>query len=480
VTVAAGLDPVRLAEFAFGHSHWETPAAILRAILRPHARVAVKGCHASGKTFAAADAILVALLFRGDVVTTAPTDDQVRGQLWRQVNETVRDGRIPLREWGEVNQTEIRLPTGERAYGRATNQGVRFHGEHARPGRFLLVIVDEAPGVIPQVMGAIEGMRAGGDVRVLIQGNPLDPSGAFFEAFYPPTGAETAWDTCSIGAFDTPNLRGLTLDSLLALPEHELDNNERPYLITRRYVAEKYREWGPEHWEWQGRVEARFPLQAPDALLALPALEAAMARPHANTVGISCQAGVDVAGPGEDETALCIRQGGTVLEEQAWPDADPRGKLVAALERYRGVLDLINVDSVGLGWGIYLHLKDHFGNVVRPVNVGEAPTNRQRVDSVKFLDLRAEVYWNLRDWLLGGTLAGFRDRMSITQLAGIRYWHDHEGRIVIEPKKKAVERGIRSPDRAEATILAFWMDPRPLRQAQYGTRMPLRRVGRRG
>ena len=134
---AAAFDPAALAQFVFGHDHWSMPRDIMRAVMRPHARVAVKGCHASGKSFGAADLILVALLAGGDVITTAPTDDQVRGQLWREAHRALKDSRIPLREWGDINQTEIRLPTGERAFGRATNQGVRFQGEHARPGKFL-------------------------------------------------------------------------------------------------------------------------------------------------------------------------------------------------------------------------------------------------------------------------------------------------------------------------------------------------------
>ncbi len=55
------------------HDHWPLMRRILRAVFKPRARVAVKSCHASGKTFTSADAVLVALLLGGDVLTTAPT-----------------------------------------------------------------------------------------------------------------------------------------------------------------------------------------------------------------------------------------------------------------------------------------------------------------------------------------------------------------------------------------------------------------------
>jgi hypothetical protein len=471
-------DPVELAERVFGHDHWSKIGDIMRAVFVPHSRTAVKGCHSSGKTFGAADIIPVALLRGYDVVTTAPTDDQVRGQLWRQVNANIRDSRLPRSVWGEVNQTEIRPPTGERAWGRATNQGVRFQGEHARAGRALIVIVDEGPGVIGDVMGAIEGMRAGGDVRVLLMGNPLVASGHFYEAFYPPDGRATPWSTFSISAFDTPNLCGLTIDDVLAMSADELDQNERPYLITRRYVREKYQEWGPDHWEYQARVLAAFPLQSDDSLFSLSWLEAAAARSGAFDPALPVQAGVDVAGPGEDETVLTVAQAGTILAQQAWPQADPRGSVLAALRAYQAKLDLVNVDSVGLGWGMYLHLRDHLGDCVKPVNVGESPTNKVRTDTVKFRNLKAELYWNARDWLRDGMVSGL-DRRSVSQLASIRYSHDHAGRVEIEAKDKARARGVRSPDWAESTVLALWRSPVEAHRTLWGTSHRLVRHGRR-
>ena len=42
------------------------------------------------------------------------------------------------------------------------------------------------------------------------------------------------WNLITISAFDTPNLQGLSLESLLELDEGELDRNTHPYLTTRR------------------------------------------------------------------------------------------------------------------------------------------------------------------------------------------------------------------------------------------------------
>ena len=449
------VDPAKLAGFVFGHDLWETPQAILREAFKPHARVAIKSCHASGKTHTVADAVLLALLLGGDVITTAPTWTQVEQVLWGQVARNLLDARIPLPEWGAVNRTEIRLPTGEFALGLSTDVAVRFQGYHARDGRFLLVVFDEAPGVRPDIYTAVEGIRAGGDVRQLYLGNPTVASGPFFDVF---AGDAPGWYRQTISAFDTPNLHGLTLDDVLAMSDDELDTNERPYLITRRFVREKYEEWGPQHPEYQSRVMGQFPLQSDDSLLSLAWLEAAALRPAVYAPGLPVQAGVDVAGPGDDETVLCIRQGDAILDMQAWALADSRGAVVDALRPWRGRgLDAVNVDVAGMGHYFALALEDAGLPVVR-VNVGEAPTDDKARE--KYANLRAQVFWTFREWVAEGMLSGLTDRTAISQLAGLRYAHDVRGKVKIERKVDARKRGVKSPDRAEAVALAFWSVPR--------------------
>jgi hypothetical protein len=249
---------------------------------------------------------------------------------------------------------------------------VRFQGWHARPESALVVIFDEAPGVLPGISEAVQGISAGGDVRWLQIGNPIIASGPFFDIF---AGDVPGWTRITIDAFDTPNLDGLTLQSLLALPEHELDQNVRPYLVTRRWVKDRYFEWGEDHPLWQSRVRGQFPLQSDDSLLSLAWLEAASKRPAAHDPSYPVQAGVDVAGPGDDETVLCIRQGDAILDLQSWSLADSRGAVVDALRPWKSRgLDAVNVDVVGIGHYFALALEDADLPVQR-VNVGEAPTD---------------------------------------------------------------------------------------------------------
>jgi hypothetical protein len=106
------------------------------------------------------------------------------------------------------------------------------------------------------------------------------------------------------------------------------------------------------------------------------------------------QVGIDVAGPGEDETVLVARVGGVIIAQQAWSLSDPRGALSAALSSLRQMRGLrvgpVVVDTVGIGYHVGTHLADH-GYEVYGFNAGASPVNGEL-----FVNAKAEAYWCLR------------------------------------------------------------------------------------
>jgi hypothetical protein len=95
------------------------------------------------------------------------------------------------------------------------------------------------------------------------------------------------------------------------------------------------------------------------------------------------------------------------------------------------------------------HLSD-LGYKTMGVNVGEAPYNTER-----FANLKAELYWGLRERFQQRDICSELDERTIAQLSSIRYELTPRGQIAIESKEKMAKRGIKSPDRAEALMLAF-------------------------
>src|SRR5260370_11810577 len=270
-------DPVLFARIVLGADLWKTQRNILTAVGQ-HSRVAVKACHASGKSYAIAIAALWWLTAHRDgiVVTTAPTWLQVEKRNWGEIKSaalrSVLRGKI---KFPVPTQTELRLGPQNYAIGLSTDDSSRFQGFHSG---HVMIVLDEAPGVRAEVYEAVEGIRAGGQVRVLALGNPTVAGGPFYDAF---TTNRASWRTFTINAFDTPNLEGLPLETLRLLPKGLSENDStfefqpRPYMVTRRWVYEKLWEWGEDSALWQSRVLGGFPEQAEDSLSSQKGLEAA-------------------------------------------------------------------------------------------------------------------------------------------------------------------------------------------------------------
>jgi len=442
-------DPVYFAELMLGARLWSKQAEILRSVAT-HARTAVAACHSSGKTYVTALLVLwwLAIHKQAIAVTTAPTWIQVQRLIWGEIHAAWSRSKL---KFPPPNATSLEIGPGRYAMGLSTNEGVRFQGFHGN----VLIVLDEAPGIRPDLYEAIEGIRAGGDVRVLALGNPIIASGPFYDYF---TVNRGSCNTINISAFDTPNLEGISLEGLLELSDEELAADKLPYLTRRRWVREKYSEWGPDHPCWAARVLGQFPVQSENALVSLAWLEIGKLREDGD--GDLC-AGIDVAGPGECETVLCIRRGPVVVHLQTWANPDPRGDLLAALMPYRTQLKKVSVDTVGIGYYLAQHLKDQ-KLPVQEVNVGEAA-----LDKEKFANLKAQLYWGLRERAQAGDLRGLKDDRAIAQLAGIQYHHNARGQVVIESKEEALKRGVPSPDRAEGIMLAF-ADAKPVEPGVLG------------
>jgi phage terminase large subunit len=449
-------DPASFQSVWLNRKLWAKEREIVRSVAK-HRMTAVKGCHASGKTFTAAGMPLHVLTAnkKGKAFITAPTLRQVV-TFWGEI-ALARSGGPIAQILPEPNKTGLFLNADRYAIGASSSRGVNLQGLH---GDNVLIIADEAPGIQADIWDAIEGIRAGGRVNVLKLGNPVVPSGAFYDAFT----KEAAIHNCiSISAFDTPNFRHpdgrtVTIEEILQMSDEDLDYAPYPYLVNRRWVKERYLAWGPNHPGYRSRVLAEFPSSDPCGVFPLDWIERAQRDPTEKELRMAdrclMQVGIDVAGAGKDETVLTARIGGIILQQIAWPDADPRGPVVAELKRlkrhpqYR--LGMTVVDTVGIGYNFALHLVDQ-GIDVFGFNAGA-----RAIDNAQFVNQKAEAHFTLRDAMQADQISGLTDRECAAQMSTIRYRENSRGLVEIESKEQRNQRGIPgSPDRAESLIMAF-------------------------
>lgn len=450
----ARTDPIWWIRNILGHDPWEKQIKIIESV-RDNKETAVRSCHDVGKSFSAAD---VALWFLYNhhpsiVLTTAPTDRQVKKILWKEIRMGHQRARYPL--GGDLLLQELKLADNWFAMGFTAPEydPDRFQGFHEV---YILVIVDEASGVSEEIFDGISGVLTSEHARLLLIGNPTNPLGRFAKAFKMPDTSKIV-----ISAFDTPNFTrfGITEQDIIAdtwqgkitgpLP--------RPYLVTPNWVAARYKEWGRDSPLYQAKVLANFPAASPDTLIPLHWIEAAVARTL--PPGHPSVLGVDVARFGTDESTITHRQGSQVRILKVIPVCDTMqltGEVANHLRMTRAIL--ANIDAVGIGAGVYDRLRE------QELPAAELQSGAAARDTERFANARAEWWWGLRTRFEEDDIDIEDDAVLIAQLSDVKYRINSRGQIQIEAKEDIKKRTGMSPDRAEGVLYAF---AEPFKQENY-------------
>jgi len=464
-------EPIKWLQKTFREDYSDVEKRIIESV-RDNARTAVKSCHSSGKTYTAARAVVWFLnSFQPSIVlTTAPTWRQVNSLLWGEIRAMHRSATCAMR--AQPLKTP-KLEYGDKWYaaGISTDEPDRFRGVHQLN---ILIIADEASGVSDAIFEEIRGLMASGSVvRLLLLGNPTRPQGEFYEAF---NSKRPLYNTLTIDAFDTPNLAPLKaeFESLGTKVEKVALLRAAPvivpYLVSPSWVADALEEFGEDSAFWASRVRGNFPPESPDQLIPLGWIEAAMDRwddlppesrwwedlQQARLLPI--ETGCDIAGKGDAESVFVSRSGGVeapiYLPGKHASTMDTTGWVMQYADKTSSKITRIDAD--GIGAGVYDRAREQKLKGVTAFHGGEKANNPER-----FINRRAEAYWNLRTRYEEGTIASARDSKKTGQLSSLKYKLDSKGRIQVESKDDMRKRGLVSPDRADAEMMAFARGGKP-------------------
>ncbi len=110
-----------------GRTLWEKQKQIARSI-EENAVTAVKGCHASGKSYVSSGLPLYWMLRyqQGKVFTTAPTLRQVK-LLWEEISLARRDSPLLVTILPEPSTTGLKISEDRYAIGASSSRGVNVH-----------------------------------------------------------------------------------------------------------------------------------------------------------------------------------------------------------------------------------------------------------------------------------------------------------------------------------------------------------------
>ncbi len=416
-------NPVFFVEEVLGNSLWGKQKEILEAVRDNH-EVAIRSCHASGKSYVSGRIVHWWLNAHKDsvVITTAPTFRQVKEVLWREIKGAVRGKSIYPEK--AILDTSINISDQWFALGLSTDKPDQFQGFHSP---HLMVLIDEASGINPDIEEAIDGLTPEKIVRI---GQPLSNLGRFADSF-----RMAGVKKMQISALDTPNVK----EQRIAIPG----------LITQQDIDNFKIRYGEDSDVYRVRVLGEFPQQDSDSLISVQDVSAAIQR-DVNVVAFEKKMGVDVARFGNDRTVILIRQMEKVIRKEAFAGMDTMvitGKVISIMKEEGIKPENVYVDTIGVGGGVYDRLKEQ-GYRVSSVVVSESPQDKEN-----YANLRAELYAaKVKEWI---KTADLPDDDDFYELANIKYKFNSKGQMLIESKEDMKKRGVDSPDVADALMLTF-------------------------
>lgn len=166
--------------------------------------------------------------------------------------------------------------------------------------------------------------------------------------------------------------------------------------------------------------------------------------------------GCDVAGGGQNYSTIVLRayNVATLLYKRNEKDTMRFTGEIVNFMRNLGVLAPdVAIDKVGIGRGVYDRMSEQNALKDEPTVIG-VNAGEEAMDSTRFFNRRAEMYWRVREWLLRGGKLEESDEWK--ELLKIKYKVDSSGRIKMMSKEEMLAEQVESPDVADALSLTFY------------------------
>ena len=406
---------------------------VLSALDEGETRISIRSGNGVGKTALCAWLAVHFLLFRNDVKipVTAPSSSQLKDGLIPETKRWINELPDFLKSQLETTEDRIRR-VEDGANNFVSFRTARADAPEALAGihaAHVLAIVDEASGVPDIVFQMAAGtLSSSGSIMVLI-GNPTRPSGYFYRTH---NDLRDLWWTKQVASFDSSR-------------------------VTQSFVDGIAREYGTDSNVYRYKVLGEFPESHEDSVIPKELIDSALDRdvemlPKAERIW-----GVD-PGRGGDPTGFCIRADNVVEALEEFYDAD----LMRVVGRVKTRWDecrpeerpvTIYVDSIGLGAGVADRLRELDLPCV-DVNVSESPSMRDR-----YPKLRDEIWMTTRNWLEQRTVSiprsiRFAEKLA-AELGEPRMVYTSSGKVGAESKGEMRQRGVKSPNLADALCLTF-------------------------
>jgi hypothetical protein len=389
------------------------------------------------------------------VVCTAPTNRQLSDVLWSELSKWLRKSIVadefviqadkifhkdaPKEWWCRAVSPSVKASKEDQA---ETLAG--FHGDH------LLIVVDEASGVYDPVFIPLEGAMTQEDNHVMLIGNMTKNSGYFYDTHFHPTIAKK-WKKLHWDSRKSTNVKSEMIE----------------------YFREKY---GEDSNVFRIRIMGEPPVDDSSSFIPLSWGIQCVGNPIEVDPEWPLTLSVDVAREGDDKSIILPRRG---FQIYPWDQFQEMHTIALSNKVVSVFNDLsaakVGIDSIGVGGGVVDWLRhDPRGLGVKfvvGVNVAEAATNNKKHHRLR------DQLWDKVRYNCMKTNYSFpdttvrRDGIDINighelanELASVRYSNDNNGAIQIESKRDMKQRGVMSPNIADALCISEYISPTAMAQ----------------
>lgn len=446
---ACRYDPLAWAQFAWDWGHGELAEydgprewqANIFTLIRDHLanpetrfqplQIAVASGHGIGKSASMGMLSNWAMSCFADckIVTTANTDGQLRTKTAPEIGKWFRMSITS--HWFDVQSTSVKVR--EKSHADQWRQDFvpwsehnteAFAGLHNK-GKIIVLEFDEASKIHDKVWEVAEGALTDEDTVIIwiVYGNPTRNSGRFRECFRK---FRHRWHRFQIDSRTVPGTN-----------------------------KKKIQEWIDDHGEDSDfvkiRVRGQFPSQSALQFISGDDVDAARSR-HLRPEQFNFAPvilGVDPAWTGDDALEIVLRQGLYSKSLATLPRNDNDvevANLIARLETEHKA-DAVFVDA-GYGTGI-VSAGQVMGRSWQLVWFGGKATDPAYVNK------RAEIWGAMKSWIKQGGVIDPKDEELYQDLVGPETVPRLDGKILLESKQDMKDRGLPSPNKADALALTF-------------------------
>lgn len=237
--------------------------------------------------------------------------------------------------------------------------------------------------------------------------------------------------------WQNPIFKKIHVDWVQALAE---GRTTQAYLDEQKELLSDY--------EWTVLYESKWSAESEDTLIRYDWIQRAIKKQINFTGAVQSVWGLDVAEQGSDLTILTHAQTNGVeynvesQEHLTVHETMDTANLVSAKVPQK---ENLNVDSIGVGAGVYSRLKELEYNA-QSIRASEAPNQ----DKKRYMNQKAERYWHLRTLFEQDLIHIPNNPKLISQLSQMRYEFTQAGKIKINDPENG-----KSPDYADSLMLTL-------------------------